>query len=57
LTGEADYRTPISESQQYYLALKLRKIDAAMVRMPGASRDRRPSESSSAQGCLHLEVA
>jgi hypothetical protein len=37
--------------------LKLRKIDAAMVRMPGASRDRRPSESSSAQGCLHLEVA
>ena len=37
LTGEADYRTPISESEQYYQALKLRKIDAAMVRIPGAS--------------------
>jgi len=37
LTGEADYRTPISESEQYYQALKLRKVDAAMVRIPGAS--------------------
>lgn len=37
LTGEADYRTPISESEQYYQALKLRGIDAAMVRIPGAS--------------------
>jgi len=37
LTGEADYRTPISESEQYYQALRLRGIDAAMVRIPGAS--------------------
>ncbi len=37
LTGEADYRTPISESEQYYQALKLRKIDAALVRIPDAS--------------------
>lgn len=37
LTGEADYRTPISESEQYYMALKLRKIDAALVRIPDAS--------------------
>ncbi|MHC5064588.1 MAG: prolyl oligopeptidase family serine peptidase [Planctomycetota bacterium] len=37
LTGEADYRTPISESEQYYAALKLRKVDAALVRIPGAS--------------------
>ena len=37
LTGEADYRTPISESEQYYQALKLRGVDAAMVRIPGAS--------------------
>ncbi len=35
--GEADYRTPISESEQYYMALKLRKIDTALVRIPGAS--------------------
>jgi acylaminoacyl-peptidase len=37
LTGEVDYRTPISESEQYYQALKLRKIDTALVRIPEAS--------------------
>ncbi|MDC8832182.1 S9 family peptidase [Alteromonas gilva] len=37
LTGEADYRTPISESEQYYQALKLQGVDAAMLRLPGAS--------------------
>ncbi|BCO17581.1 acyl-peptide hydrolase [Alteromonas sp. KC3] len=37
LTGEADHRTPISESEQYYQALKLQGVDAAMVRIPGAS--------------------
>ncbi|MBN1223933.1 MAG: S9 family peptidase [Candidatus Aminicenantes bacterium] len=37
LTGEEDYRTPISESEQFYQALKLRKIDTALVRFPGAS--------------------
>jgi len=36
LTGEADYRTPISESEQFYVALKLRKIDTALVRIPEA---------------------
>jgi dipeptidyl aminopeptidase/acylaminoacyl peptidase len=37
LTGEADYRTPISESEQYYQALKLRKVDTVLVRIPEAS--------------------
>lgn len=37
LTGEEDYRTPIAESEQYYTALKLEGVDAAMVRIPGAS--------------------
>ena len=37
LTGEADYRTPISESEQLYEALKLRKVDTALVRVPDAS--------------------
>ncbi|WP_026375458.1 S9 family peptidase [Aestuariibacter salexigens] len=36
LTGEADYRTPISESEQYYQALRLKGVDAGMVRIPGA---------------------
>lgn len=46
LTGEADLRTPISESEQYYAALKLRGVDTAMVRIPGAyhSIARRPSQ-------------
>jgi dipeptidyl aminopeptidase/acylaminoacyl peptidase len=37
LTGEADYRTPIGESEQFYQALKLRKVDTLMVRIPEAS--------------------
>ncbi|MDH3528448.1 MAG: S9 family peptidase [Acidobacteriota bacterium] len=37
LTGEDDLRTPIPESEQFYQALKMRKIDTAMVRIPGSS--------------------
>jgi acylaminoacyl-peptidase len=37
LTGESDFRTPIAESEQFYAALKLRKVDSALVRIPGAS--------------------
>lgn len=36
MTGEADYRTPISETEQFYQALQLRKVDTALVRVPGA---------------------
>jgi len=47
ITGENDYRTPIPESEQYYQALKLRKVDAAMLRIPGASHGigARPTET------------
>jgi len=34
LTGEEDYRTPIAESEQFYAALKLNKVETAMVRIP-----------------------
>jgi acylaminoacyl-peptidase len=34
MTGEADYRTPISEAEQYYQALKLLSVEAVMVRVP-----------------------
>lgn len=37
LTGEADYRTPMGETEQYYQALKLRRVPTAMVRVPEAS--------------------
>ena len=45
MTGEADYRTPISESEQLYEALKIRKVDTALVRIPDASHmmEGRPS--------------
>jgi len=36
LTGEQDHRTVISEAEQFYQALKLRKIDTALVRIPDA---------------------
>lgn len=39
LTGEEDFRTPISESEQFYKALKLRKVDTLLVRVPGASHN------------------
>jgi dipeptidyl aminopeptidase/acylaminoacyl peptidase len=46
LTGEQDWRTPISETEQYFQALQLRGVDTAMVRVPGASHalHRRPSQ-------------
>ncbi len=37
LTGEVDYRTPMAETEQYYRALKLQKVETGMVRIPGAS--------------------
>ncbi len=46
ITGEEDYRTPISETEQYYTALKLRKVESVMVRVPGSSHGiaSRPSQ-------------
>ena len=45
LTGEEDYRTPMSESEQYYQALKLLKVESVLVRVPGEPHgiSRRPS--------------
>ncbi|TDJ31376.1 MAG: S9 family peptidase [Gammaproteobacteria bacterium] len=37
LSGERDYRTPISEAEQFYQALKLQKVDTALVRIPDTS--------------------
>jgi dipeptidyl aminopeptidase/acylaminoacyl peptidase len=34
ITGELDLRTPIEETEQFYRALKLRKVDTLMVRLP-----------------------
>ena len=36
MTGEEDRRTPISESEQFYQALKLQKVDTVLIRVPGS---------------------
>lgn len=45
MTGEADYRTPIEETEQFYRALKLLNVDTVMVRVPGEAHQivERPS--------------
>ena len=37
MTGEEDFRTPISEAEQYYKALKILEVESALVRVPGES--------------------
>jgi acylaminoacyl-peptidase len=34
LTGEADYRTPMSDSEQYYEALRILGVESVLVRVP-----------------------
>jgi len=34
LTGEADLRTPMAQSEELYFALKVRKIPAVLIRVP-----------------------
>jgi acylaminoacyl-peptidase len=45
LTGEEDYRTPMSESEQYYQALQMLGVESVLVRVPGEPHGirRRPS--------------
>ena len=49
MTGEEDFRTPMSESEQYYKALKMRGVDAVLVRVPEEPHGirRRPSHEAS----------
>ncbi|HEX2714859.1 MAG TPA: S9 family peptidase, partial [Candidatus Acidoferrales bacterium] len=35
MTGEEDYRTPLSEAEQFYEALKWLNVEAVLVRVPG----------------------
>lgn len=36
MTGEEDLRTPMAQTEQYYQALQLRKIDSVLIKVPGA---------------------
>ncbi|MBB4154004.1 dipeptidyl aminopeptidase/acylaminoacyl peptidase [Sphingomonas jinjuensis] len=49
VVGADDYRTPVSESEQYYAALQIRGVPTALVKVPGASHGgftARPSQSA-----------
>ncbi|HEY4367044.1 MAG TPA: S9 family peptidase [Steroidobacteraceae bacterium] len=49
VVGDKDYRTPVSDSEQYYQALQLRGVPTALVKVPGASHGgiaSRPSQSA-----------
>ena len=49
VVGAEDYRTPVSESEQLYSALKLKGVPTALVKVPGASHGgiaARPSQSA-----------
>ncbi|MFP5329070.1 MAG: prolyl oligopeptidase family serine peptidase [Alphaproteobacteria bacterium] len=49
VVGSEDYRTPVSESEQLYSALKLRGVPTALVKVPEASHGgiaARPSQSA-----------
>ncbi len=48
VVGTEDYRTPVSEAEQYYTALQLRGVPTALIKVPGASHGglaARPSQS------------
>jgi dipeptidyl aminopeptidase/acylaminoacyl peptidase len=54
ITGEEDWRTPISESEQYYTALKLLGVDSALVRVPEEPHGIRARPSHHLSKMLHI---
>lgn len=49
VVGSEDFRTPVSESEQYYAALQICGVPTALVKVPGASHGgftARPSQSA-----------
>ena len=48
VVGDEDYRTPVSESEQYYTALRLREVPTALVKIPGVGHSLavRPSQNA-----------
>ncbi len=54
LTGEQDWRTPISQAEEYYQALKLRGIETALVRIPDSSHALADRPSQLISKVLHI---
>ena len=53
ITGEKDYRTPMVESEQFYGALKLMGVDAALIRFPDDAHGNFSRPSSTLRGGLY----
>jgi len=54
ITGEEDWRCPMSESEQYYMALKLLGKEAVLVRYPEANHGLFPRPSQNLSRMLHI---
>ena len=62
VVGAEDYRTPVSEAEQLYSALKLQRVPTALVKVPGratagsprARRNRRPRRRQSSPGSTNI---
>ena len=49
VVGSQDFRTPVTEAEQFYTALKLRGVPTELVKVPGANHEdlaARPSQSA-----------
>lgn len=49
VVGAEDFRTPVSQAEQYYTALQIRSVPTALIKIPGASHGgiaARPSQSA-----------
>lgn len=53
ITGDEDWRTPISQSNEFYRALKVQGIDTVFIRMPGEAHGIRHLPSHRAKLIAH----
>ena len=54
MTGVEDYRTPMSESDQYFQALKLKGVEAVLVKVPGEPHGIRVRPSHFMQKIMYI---
>jgi len=55
VVGTQDFRTPVTEAEQFYTALRLRGVPTALVKVPGANHEDlagRPSQSGAKAGAI-----
>jgi acylaminoacyl-peptidase len=56
ITGEEDWRTPISQSEEFYRALKIQGIDTVFVRVPGEGHGFRKHPSHRIAAYVHASA-